>query len=167
MDTAKKHEIKVFATTNLKKDGTEIKNKFGKTSWRTTIQVPEHGQKWITGFLPFQPNWQVGQQVEIIIYEGEEYNGVKQLNFKLPNKEDKIGKQLEQILNNQATMKLMLTKIGQHLMPSKEDAYTKHNVNPNPPEPDFSVATDPVLRGVIAEAEMEDDDLDQLTEEMR
>lgn|SRR3990167_3232578 len=115
-----KYKINKCSYTDKKKDGTQIFSKFGKPTWRVGIQVPEYGEKWGNGFLPFAPDRWEGTEQEIEFYE-EEYQGVKQLKFRLPSKEDKIGKQLEQILNNQATIKLMLVKIGKAVVPQPKE----------------------------------------------
>jgi hypothetical protein len=93
--------------TNKKKDGTEIVNKWGKTSWRTGIQTQEYGDTWINGFLPFPPDRWEGTEQTIEIYD-EEWNGEKRKAFKLPSKEtgtnvevgflkEKVNKHDEQI----------------------------------------------------------------------
>lgn len=75
---------RVFAT-DTKKDGTKMINKFGKPTWRVGIKTQEHGEEWVNGFLSFNPDKWEGTEQELIIEEGE-FNGRKQLNFKLPPK---------------------------------------------------------------------------------
>ena len=78
-----KVKITQVYATNKKKDGTEIKTKFGKTSWRVGIKTAQHGDQWLNGFLPFNPdNWE-GTEQGLIIEKGE-FNGQEQLNFRLP-----------------------------------------------------------------------------------
>lgn len=80
----KYHVTKVYAT-DKKKDGSTIINKYGKTSWRVGIKVSEHGDEWINGFLPFNPdNWEGSEQM-LEIYE-EEFNGQMQKKFRLAPK---------------------------------------------------------------------------------
>lgn len=80
-------KITKVSATDKKKDGSTIINKFGKTSWRVGIKTNEHGEKWINGFLSFNPtNWE-GTEQDVEIYE-EEYNGEKKLAFRLPKKSD-------------------------------------------------------------------------------
>jgi hypothetical protein len=105
-----KTTINAISYTNLKKDGTEIKNKWGKTSWRTGIQVPEHGQTWLNGFLPFEPKDWKDTVREIEVYE-EEYNGVKKLAFRLPKPDAQNPKALEEVLNKLTFMNLKLDEL--------------------------------------------------------
>lgn len=75
---------KVFAT-DTKKDGTKMINKWGKPSWRVGIKTKEHGDEWINGFVPFDPNHWEGTEQELII-EDEVYNGERRKKFSLPKR---------------------------------------------------------------------------------
>jgi hypothetical protein len=91
-----KVNITKVSATNKKKDGTEIKDNWGKTKWRVGIQTKEYGDTWINGFLAFEPKWE-GTEQELIITDSE-YNGKPQKNFELPKKDDKVVEMLSQVL---------------------------------------------------------------------
>src|SRR3990167_5694829 len=129
-----KYKINKCSYTDKKKDGTQIFSKFGKPTWRVGIQVPEYGEKWGNGFLPFAPDRWEGTEQEIEFYE-EEYQGVKQLKFRLPSKEDKIGKQLEEINGRLVKINIGIQQILSHLQPKKEEV----DYPPFQGEPNFDV----------------------------
>src|SRR3990167_3930567 len=100
------------------KEGNPLKTKDGRTYTRLVIRCKEYGEKMLSGFDSIQTQgWREGDTVEVEVEQKGEY-----LNFKLPNKQDLVSKQLEQILNNQATIKLMLVKIGQAVVPQPKEA---------------------------------------------
>ncbi len=78
------------SATDKKADGTKLKNKFGEF-FRVGIQTDEHKDEvgdpvWINGFSTKRPEWTIGEKLQVEITE-EEYNGRKQLKFRLPKKE--------------------------------------------------------------------------------
>ena len=99
------------------KEGNPLKTKDGRNYTRLVIKCKEYGDKMLSGFDSIQTqSWREGDTVECEVEQKGEY-----LNFKLPNKQDLVSKQLEQILNNQATIKLMLVKIGQAVVPQPKE----------------------------------------------
>ena len=92
MSNIEKVKITQVYSTNKKKDGTEIKTKTGKTSWRVGIRTAQHGDQWLNGFLPFNPDSWEGTEQSLIIEEGE-FNGQKQLNFRLPPRNSGASKE--------------------------------------------------------------------------
>lgn len=133
MEKTLKTKIAKVTSTNQRKDGTVITDKYGKTKWRVSIQIPEHGDKWLTGFLYFAPDWKDGDFKEIIWWEEEqEYNGEKkkQLFFKLPSKEDKVAKALESIQNTLLKHTMMLQEIGKNVVPQPKDDYPQETTSP-------------------------------------
>lgn len=73
--------------TDKKKDGSTIKNKYGKTAWRVGIKTQEWGDRWINGFLPFAPDRWNGTEQELEVTEVfDEYTQDKKLKFELPKK---------------------------------------------------------------------------------
>lgn len=78
------------SATDKKKDGTKLKNRFGEF-FRVGIQTKEHlddvgDPVWINGFMKHRPEWKEGEVIQVEITEVE-YNGLKQLQFRLPKKE--------------------------------------------------------------------------------
>lgn len=81
------HITKVYST-NTKKDGTPIVNKFGKPMWRVGLKVQEHGDVWVNGFLSFDPKDWEGKEKEIIITETFDSVVHKNiLKFEVPRKD--------------------------------------------------------------------------------
>lgn len=77
-----KTRITKIYKSDTKKDGTALITKAGKPYTRITIQVPEHGDKWLSGFFnPGMNEWKIGSMIEIEV----EQNG-QWLNFKTPNR---------------------------------------------------------------------------------
>ena len=81
---------KVFST-DKKKDGTALINKYGKTYFRVGLQTREYGETWVNGFTSFDPAKWVNTEQELEITDGE-YNGKPQKSFTLPNKETELNK---------------------------------------------------------------------------
>ena len=97
-----------ISATNKKKDGTILKNKFGEF-FRVGIQVEgkvdDFGEPvWINGFLKHRPTWNVDDEIQVEIVE-EEYNGKKQLNFRLPKKESVLEDKVKQLEQELASLK--------------------------------------------------------------
>ena len=76
------------------RDGKPLKTKDGRLYTRITIQTEEYEGKQLSGFGNAEnQNWQIGDEIEIII---EERNGY--LNFRQPKRDDVIDAKLDQIL---------------------------------------------------------------------
>jgi hypothetical protein len=107
---------KFISSSNIKKDGSEMKDKFGKPSYMTKIEIlgKDGFPQELTGFLQSPCPWKDGDEVEIVIYEGKEFQGKKQWNFKLPRKEDKIAKVQEEILSKLTKIDLQLAELVMH-----------------------------------------------------
>ena len=104
---------------NKDKEGNPLKTKDGRPYTRLVIRCKEYGDKMLSGFDSIQTqSWREGDNVECEVEQKGEY-----LNFKIPNKQDLIGKSLEEIKNILTKHTLMLTQIGQHLMPPEKDDY--------------------------------------------
>ena len=104
---------------NKDKEGNPLKTKDGRPYTRLVIRCKEYGDKMLSGFDSIQTqSWQEGDTVEVEVEQKGEY-----LNFKIPNKQDLIGKSLEEIKNILTKHTLMLSQIGQHLMPPEKDDY--------------------------------------------
>ena len=98
------------------RDGNALKTRDGRPYTRLVIETKEH-PKSLSGFDSIQTSgWQIGQEVDIEVEQKGEY-----LNFKLPNKEDRLTKTLEEINGKMTKMNLMLTEIGNAVIPSKRD----------------------------------------------
>ena len=124
-----RYKINKCSYTDKKKDGTPILSKFNKPAWRVGLQVSEYGDIWINGFLPFAPDRWENTEQEIEIYD-EEYQGVKQKKFRLPSKEDKIGKQLEEINGRVLKTMLMVEELGRKLIIPPKDDYPDEVADP-------------------------------------
>lgn len=96
---SEKLNILEVSYTDKRKDGTDlISEKSGKPYFRVGIKVDadKYKDRWINGFLLFAPdNWK-GTEQELEITE-EEWQGQKQLKFKLPNKQAQQDEGLKQI----------------------------------------------------------------------
>ena len=104
---------------NKDKEGNPLKTKDGRPYTRLVIRCKEYGDKMLSGFDSIQTqSWREGDTVEVEVEQKGEY-----LNFKIPNKQDLIGKSLEEIKNILTKHTLMLSQIGQHLMPPEKDDY--------------------------------------------
>src|SRR3990167_3655057 len=102
---------------NKDKEGNPLKTKDGRPYTRLVIRCKEYGDKMLSGFDSIQTqSWQEGDTVEVEVEQKGEY-----LNFKIPNKQDLIGKSLEEIKNILTKHTLMLSQIGQHLMPPAKE----------------------------------------------
>lgn len=79
---------------NKDKEGKPLKTKDGRSYTRVNIQTAEYPNKWMGGFgNADNQNWQIGDEVEVII---EERNGY--LNFRQPKRDDIINAKLDRIL---------------------------------------------------------------------
>ncbi len=117
---------------NTKKDGTPLVNKFGKAYFLLSLTCSQHGQTWISGFGDSIPQWE-GKEIELDIYE-EEYNGQKQLKFKVPKAEEKNSNELKSmLLDIQLRLGGMASKLS-YLY----DIAAKNRTSTGAPMPDFS-----------------------------
>ena len=74
--------------TDKNKNGDPLINRNGQPYTRTSIKTQEHNDRWLNGFGNQEnAQWQIGQQVEIIIEENGQY-----LNFKMPRSESSISR---------------------------------------------------------------------------
>lgn len=76
---------KIFVT-DKKKDGTPLEGKYGPYH-RVAVKCNEYGDMYITGFMSRPPNWKEGDKIDVELTESE-YKGERQIQFKLPKKED-------------------------------------------------------------------------------
>lgn len=104
---------KVFST-DTKKDGSKMINKWGKPYFRTAVKAEQYGDEWINGFTAFKPEWE-GKEVELEISETE-FNGKKGKAFAIPKKEDVANKALEQILNKITAIDLKINVLYERLV---------------------------------------------------
>lgn len=151
---------KVIACTDKKKDGTDLKDGKGNKKWRVVINVPEHNDRFLTGFLYKDPQFQVGQETEIVWWEEEnEYNGQKQMQlyFKLPGKDDKLMKRIEHLENTVTKLGLAVASLEAKVFPPKV-AGTNIDYPEHKGEPNFEPKVEPLD---VAE----DIGLDQINEE--
>ena len=100
------------------KDGNPLKTKDGRPYTRLVIGAEGYEKK-LSGFDGLQTkDWAVGSEVEVEIETKGEY-----LNFKVPNKQDLVGKQLEEINGRVLKILLMVEEIGRAVVPKKKDDY--------------------------------------------
>lgn len=100
------HITKVYST-NTKKDGTPIVNKFGKPMWRVGLKVQEHGDNWVNGFLSFDPKDWEGKEKDLTITETFDSVVHKNvLKFEIPRKDaphvetlNRIEKKLDELIS--------------------------------------------------------------------
>lgn len=96
-----------ISSTDKKKDGTELKNKYG-SFWRVGIQTKEHGDEWLNGFLKEAPVWQEGDVVELEVAteQWEKSNGevVDQLKFRLPTAESRDKAKIKELEDKVANL---------------------------------------------------------------
>ena len=101
----KVHVTKVSAT-DKRKDGSVITNKWGKTSWRVGLKTQEHGDVWLNGMMPFNPDRWEGTEQEIEVFE-EEYNGTKRQAFRLPKREQPNSEAFKAYVHNYINLKVI------------------------------------------------------------
>src|SRR3990167_9827503 len=99
------------------KEGNPLKTKDGRNYIRLVIRCKEYGDKMLSGFDSIQTQgWREGDTIEAEVEQKGEY-----LNFKLPNKQDLIGKSLEEINGRLVKMNIGIQQILSHLQPKKEE----------------------------------------------
>lgn len=83
-----KVKLTTIASTNKKKDGTVMVNKFGNF-WRVGIKTEQHEDQWLNGFTKYEPKWEVGDEIDIEVTT-EEFNGKEQLKFRVAKKDEAV-----------------------------------------------------------------------------
>ena|SRR3990167_5908962 len=109
------YEIKYINQFKTDKAGNPYKTKNDKPFVRVSIKIAEYGEQYISG-LWFGENcpWKIGDKIDLEVKE-EEYQGKKQLKFEVPNKEDKLLKEINSIAIKQGVIENKLDKIIKHL----------------------------------------------------
>lgn len=109
------------------KEGNLLKTKDGRTYTRLVLKAKEYGDKPISGFDNFQTKTlKEGDIIEAEVTQNGEY-----LNFRMPNKEDKLFKQMEEISGKLVKMNLGIQQILTHLQGKKEPDYPDFGGEPN------------------------------------
>jgi len=97
------------AATDKKRDGSELKNKFG-SFWRVGIQTKEHGEAWLNGFLKERPTWAEGDVVELEVatesWERSDGEVVDQLKFRLPTNESSDKARIKELEDKLAQLEV-------------------------------------------------------------
>jgi hypothetical protein len=136
-----------------------VKTKPAKYGFTTMVKTKEHGNTRI-----YMINTKEEDSIKVDrVYEGEtslwkKGDDVEFWAFHWPKKEDKIGKQLEELNNRVVKIQMMVEKIGLHLMPPTNKVAGTDIDYPEPTHTSEEITFDPFDP---------DDGLDQLTEEMR
>lgn len=103
----KEYTITRIYKTDKDKNGNQLINKNNKPYTRMSVQVSEHGEKWISGFeSQVNKGWKEGDKVEMIVKENGQY-----LNFEVPKPADKVDEKLEKVLNELMAIKLMVNSL--------------------------------------------------------
>ena len=99
------------------KEGKKLVTSDGRPYTRLIIRTKEYGEKPLSGFDSIQTqNLKEGDEIEAEVKQSGDY-----LNFKLPNKQDLIGKALEEIRNAQLKHGLLLQQIAQAVLPKPKE----------------------------------------------
>lgn len=131
-----KTKIVKIARYTTKKDGSPLTTSEGKPYTSVRIQVPEYGDKWVSGFgNQANASWEAGSEVEIEVEQKGEY-----LNFTMPKKEVRV--------EGVGELKLSMTNLHR-----KIDSIINHLSGENrldrtsdgSPMPNFDVPTDAEL----------------------
>lgn len=103
----KEYTITRIYKTDKDKNGNQLIGKNNKPYTRMSVQVSEHGEKWISGFeSQVNKGWKEGDKVEMIVKENGQY-----LNFEVPKPADKVDEKLEKVLNELMAIKLMVNSL--------------------------------------------------------
>ena len=110
MEKIEKHRLTNIQRFDKDRDGKPLKTKDNRTYTRLRFQTEEYGEKWVSGFGNAQnQGWEVGSEVEVIIYEKDGY-----LNFAQPKVQDisleRIEGKLNQILDGIEAIQENLSK---------------------------------------------------------
>src|SRR3990167_2458065 len=114
-------QITKAGSSPTKKDGTPLKDKKGNPYFLSWIQTQEHGSQFIRGFTYQDVKQWEGKSIDLDIFE-EEYQGKKQLKFRIPEAW-KLTKEMWEVLVQKVEQ---LERAVQMLAPKDED-----EINPN------------------------------------
>jgi len=64
--------------------------------WRVGIKTNEYGEEWLNGFSNDKPTYKEGDTIEVEVSETE-WNGKRQKNFKIPNKNAQLAAKVEEL----------------------------------------------------------------------
>ena len=109
--------IKEITRYDKDRDGNPLKTKDGRSYTRVVLEVSEvkYAGKKMSGFENYQTkNLKIGDNVEMEVTRSGEY-----LNFRLPNKEDRLFKQMEEINGKLVKMNNGIQQILTHLQPTQ------------------------------------------------
>lgn len=127
-------------TLNWIGEKSQVQTKNGMVD-KMSVKAKEYEDKYLGVFCnAYTDSWQVGQVVEILKVEKVEKTGqdgsIKTYyNIKLPGKEDKTSKQIEEILNDISYLKIEQTQIKKaikELLPPEKDDYPENNLGESP-----------------------------------
>lgn len=113
-------QIKLTSVTRYDKDkdGNPLKTKDGRPYTRLVIGAEGYEKK-LSGFDGLQTkDWAAGSEVDVEIEQKGEY-----LNFKVPNKQDLVGKAIEELNGRTMKILLMVEEIGRAVVPKPKDDY--------------------------------------------
>ena len=111
-------KLNITSVTRYDKDreGKPLMTRDNRPYTRLVIRTKEY-DKPLSGFDSIQTqNLKEGDVLEAEVEQKGEY-----LNFKLPNKQDLLGKQLEELQSRVMKIQLMVEKIGQVIVPKEKD----------------------------------------------
>src|SRR3990167_6481651 len=99
------------------KEGKPLVTKDNRPYTRLVIKCKEYGDKFLSGFDSYQTKTlKEGDTIEAEVTPNGEY-----LNFRLPNKEDRLFKQMEEINSRLVKLNMGIQQILSHLQPKKEE----------------------------------------------
>ena len=100
------------------KEGKPLVTKDNRPYTRLVIKCKEYGDKFLSGFDSYQTKTlKEGDTIEAEVTQNGEY-----LNFRLPNKEDRLFKQMEEINSRVMKILLMVEVIGKAVVPQPKEA---------------------------------------------
>lgn len=79
----KYHITKLNSKPATRKDGTFVLTRNGSQMYKVGIQTAEHGDKWLNGLLPFNPDRWEGSEQELVVEVDPKWG----LQFELPPRE--------------------------------------------------------------------------------
>lgn len=112
-------------TTDKNKDGSALVSKTGKPYTRMSIQVVEHGDKWISGFRnKDNSSWKVGDKVEAVI-DTKTSGGKDYLNFTVAKPESVSTQEVSVLKTQVGSIVSRLNIIEERLGITKPSDYSK------------------------------------------
>ena len=97
------------------KEGKPLVTKDNRPYTRLVLKAKEYGDKVLSGFDSYQTKTlKEGDTIEAEVTQNGEY-----LNFRLPNKEDRLFKQMEEIIGKLVKMNNGIQQILTHLQPTQ------------------------------------------------